>query len=156
MQEALAYQAGISVRTIRDLESCRVRRPRAVSVRLLSDALHLDDERRFEFDALALSDRPTAQPVDQPAPRQPPLDPAGLAGRSAALSILDGAVEAGSGHGTAVISYVAGLAGIGKTAPARPWPYRVACRFPDGQHYLVLDWKETASSASRSSTPANA
>jgi transcriptional regulator with XRE-family HTH domain len=123
-QEALAYQAGISVRTIRDLESGRVRGPRAVSVHLLSDALHLNDERRFEFDALALSDRPTAQLVDRPAPRQPPLDPAGLAGRSAALSILDGAVEAGSGHGTAVISYVAGLAGIGNTAPARPWPYR--------------------------------
>jgi transcriptional regulator with XRE-family HTH domain len=141
-QEALAHQAGISVRTIRDLERGRVRRPRAVSVRLLSDALHLNDERRFEFDALALSDRPTAQPADRPAPPQPPLDAGGLAGRSAAWSILDGAVEAGSGHGRAVISYVAGMAGIGKTTPAAPWPYRVACRLPDGQLRLVLDWKD--------------
>jgi predicted transcriptional regulator len=41
-QEALAQRSGIGVRTIRDLETARVRRPPVASVRLLSDALHLD------------------------------------------------------------------------------------------------------------------
>lgn len=40
-QEDLARRSTISVRTIRELESGRARRPRAVSVRLLTDALGL-------------------------------------------------------------------------------------------------------------------
>ena len=119
-----------------------MRRPRAVSVRLLSDALHLNEERRLEFDALALSDRPAAHPVDGSAPRQPSLDVAGFAGRSAAWSSLDGALDVGSGPGSAVISYVAGTAGTGNTTPAVPRVYGVACRFPYGQLRLILDWTD--------------
>lgn len=43
-QEQLAEQAGLGVRTIRDLENGRVRRPHRNTVRLLADALKLPAE----------------------------------------------------------------------------------------------------------------
>lgn len=47
-QRELAERAGVSVRTIRDLESGRVRRPRAESVRRLAQVLRLDSLREPE------------------------------------------------------------------------------------------------------------
>jgi len=45
-QEQLAARAGLSERTVRDLETGRVRSPRAVTVRLLADALRLAGPQR--------------------------------------------------------------------------------------------------------------
>jgi transcriptional regulator with XRE-family HTH domain len=59
-QEELAHRAALSVRTIRDLETSRVRRPRAHSVRQIADALLLDEDARMEFVSLARGD---AQPA---------------------------------------------------------------------------------------------
>jgi transcriptional regulator with XRE-family HTH domain len=52
-QETLAERAGLSVRTIRGMESGRVVQPRDSSIRCLADALQLEDGERTSFAALA-------------------------------------------------------------------------------------------------------
>jgi transcriptional regulator with XRE-family HTH domain len=52
-QEQLAERAGLSARTIRELEAGRVRRPRGSSVRLLAQALGLRGSLRQAFEAAA-------------------------------------------------------------------------------------------------------
>lgn len=52
-QEELADRAGLSVRTIRELEAGRVARPRKDSVRLLAEALELQGKAAQEFLAAA-------------------------------------------------------------------------------------------------------
>ncbi|GAB3829257.1 ATP-binding protein [Kribbella italica] len=58
-QEELAEAAGLSVRTIRELEAGRVARPRKDSVRLLASALGLEDAGEF----LAAAGHGTVRPV---------------------------------------------------------------------------------------------
>jgi DNA-binding SARP family transcriptional activator/tetratricopeptide (TPR) repeat protein len=81
-------------------------------------------------------------------PRQLPAGSGFFAGREAELkqldellgqgALLDG-VDANDGPGGAVvISAVAGMAGVGKTALAVHWARKVAGRFPDGQLYVNL------------------
>jgi DNA-binding SARP family transcriptional activator/tetratricopeptide (TPR) repeat protein len=81
-------------------------------------------------------------------PRQMPAGAGFFAGREAELKQLDelldqagqGAGEAGPDEpgGALVISAVAGMAGVGKTALAVHWARKVAGRFPDGQLYVNL------------------
>ena len=59
-QEQVAQRAGVSVRTVRNLELGRVQRPQAASVVLLADALHLADDARDEFVAAAHTPPPAA------------------------------------------------------------------------------------------------
>ncbi|MFJ9893031.1 AfsR/SARP family transcriptional regulator [Streptomyces sp. NPDC091280] len=84
-------------------------------------------------------------PVEPSVPAAPPADtatvpaqlPAALAvfvGREAELAEV-AALPLGS---TVVVSAVAGMAGVGKTAFAVHWARQVADRFPDGQLYLDL------------------
>ncbi|MDQ1288087.1 MAG: hypothetical protein QG622_1652 [Actinomycetota bacterium] len=54
-QEDLARLSGLSARSIRDLESGRVTRPRAASVRQLVESLHLTGDERAVFESAALS-----------------------------------------------------------------------------------------------------
>jgi transcriptional regulator with XRE-family HTH domain len=54
-QEQLAERAGLSARTIRELEAGRVRRPRGTSVQLLAQALRLQGGLRQAFAAAARS-----------------------------------------------------------------------------------------------------
>jgi len=54
-QEQLAERAGLSARTIRELEAGRVRRPRGATVRLLAHALGLQGSLRQAFVAAARS-----------------------------------------------------------------------------------------------------
>jgi transcriptional regulator with XRE-family HTH domain len=69
-QEALAERAGLSVRTIRGMESGRILHPHSNSISRLADALRLDGGERVDFTALArsgywtfrvLEARPTAE-----------------------------------------------------------------------------------------------
>jgi DNA-binding SARP family transcriptional activator/tetratricopeptide (TPR) repeat protein len=78
-------------------------------------------------------------------PRQLPARAGFFAGREAELKQLDelldqAGVEGGPDEpgGAVVISAVAGMAGVGKTALAVHWARRVAGRFPDGQLYVNL------------------
>jgi len=72
-------------------------------------------------------------------PRQLPAATRFFAGREAELKELDELLEGAGGDGGAlVISAVAGMAGVGKTALAVQWARRVAGRFPDGQLYVNL------------------
>ncbi|MEU9692933.1 AfsR/SARP family transcriptional regulator [Amycolatopsis japonica] len=68
-------------------------------------------------------------------PAQLPVDVRGFVGRDAELAELDGLLATGE---TAVVSAVAGTAGVGKTALAVRWAHRVRDRFPDGQLYVDL------------------
>jgi len=62
-QEKLAERAGLSARTIRELEAGRVRRPRGTSVRLLAQALGLQGSLRQAFEAAART-HPSARSGD--------------------------------------------------------------------------------------------
>lgn len=58
-QEGLAERSGLSPRSIQNLESGRVSRPRRDSVRLLADALGLTGRARVEFEHAARLGTPT-------------------------------------------------------------------------------------------------
>jgi DNA-binding SARP family transcriptional activator/tetratricopeptide (TPR) repeat protein len=81
---------------------------------------------------------PTRQAVrvTGPAPAQLPADVADFSGRAEQLSQLDALLP---GHASAaVISAIAGTAGVGKTALAVHWAHRVRDRFRDGQLHVDL------------------
>jgi DNA-binding CsgD family transcriptional regulator/transcriptional regulator with XRE-family HTH domain len=65
-QERLSDRSGLSVRTIRELETGRIGRPRADSVRLLADALRLNGWERERFEETACG----SQPASLARPRQ--------------------------------------------------------------------------------------
>lgn len=93
-QEELADRAGLSVRTIRELEAGRVARPRKDSVRLLADALGLRGGAAEEFLSAAGHGVPVTISVADPAPvglrwrGTRPL-PDGLVGRERELAELE-------------------------------------------------------------------
>ena len=87
-------------------------------------------------------------------PRQLPAGAGFFAGREAELKELDALLDqadceegADGPGGAVVISAVAGMAGVGKTALAVHWARRVAGRFPDGQLYVNLRGYDTEGAA---------
>ena len=80
-----------------------------------------------------------AAPAARVTPRQLPTAPAHFVGRSSELTALSGLLDqAGPGTGTAVISAIAGMPGVGKTALAVEWSHLVSDSFPGGQLYVNL------------------
>jgi DNA-binding SARP family transcriptional activator/tetratricopeptide (TPR) repeat protein len=73
-----------------------------------------------------------------PVPRQLPADIANFAGREHYFEQLDGLLNGGQGRSTVLISAIAGVGGVGKTALALHWAHRVAARYPDAHLYVNL------------------
>ncbi|MEN3358001.1 MAG: hypothetical protein V7637_1983 [Mycobacteriales bacterium] len=151
-QDQLATRAGLSARSLGDIERGRVRNPRPDTVRQLATALGLTGAELDRFETLARAEywagRETTAPAAAPTPAgaartrpaQLPADVAAFTGRGEALDRLDALLSAGpSGHATAVvISAITGTAGVGKTALAVHWAQQVRSRFPDGQLHVNL------------------
>src|ERR1700689_4909394 len=132
-QEELAARSGVSVRALSDMERGRTARPFSHSVRLLADALELDEQARARLTAAV------HEGTDEAAgPRQLPLPVPHFTGRSGELRMLARLVDQAAGSGTVVISAIAGTAGVGKTALAVHWAHQMAEHFPDGQLYVNL------------------
>jgi tetratricopeptide (TPR) repeat protein/transcriptional regulator with XRE-family HTH domain len=152
-QEELAERAGVSVGTVRGVESGRIRRPHSESLRLLADGLGLSAADRAALAATArgghgpedgsdrvshrvggdvLSAAPTA--ATRHTPRQLPAPPQMFTGRTVELADLDKVHDAS----TVVITAIDGMAGVGKTALAVHAAHQMADRYPDGQLFLDL------------------
>lgn len=160
-QEALAEQAGLSARTIRDLEAGRVERPRGATVRLLVQALGLAGSRRrtFEMAASNLSPAPAglaAGPGDRDHPGRPsparegemlafqlPAAVADFTGRSDLTANLchwlTTPTRRAESPQAVAVAIVTGRAGVGKTALAVHVGHQLRRAFPDGQLFVTLD-----------------
>ena len=106
-QQELADFAMLSVRAVRDMEAGRVRRPRQESVRLLADALRLDERKRADLRVAAGHHTQPAEP--EPVPPPAPLNM--IIGREAEVEAL---TEAFAAHGQRLMT-LSGLSGVGKT-----------------------------------------
>lgn len=134
-QEELAARSGLSVRTIRNLERGRVSIPRGESIRLLADALEMDDRTRDTFmrsRPVLVSDDRAAVTVDHQ-----PSEHVQLTAWKELLGQLQDLIRV-LPPGKRIIAAVHGVAGAGKTALAVHLATKIADQFPDGQLYLNL------------------
>jgi tetratricopeptide (TPR) repeat protein/transcriptional regulator with XRE-family HTH domain len=123
-QELLADEAGLSVRTIRYLESGRTQ-PRPYTRDAIMVALaHLAARTNGSINA------------GTPSPAQLPVDLAAFVDRADARDELDRIAE---GAGAAArVALIIGGPGIGKTTLAVHWAHRAGGMFPDGQLFTDL------------------
>jgi tetratricopeptide (TPR) repeat protein/transcriptional regulator with XRE-family HTH domain len=128
-QEELAGAAGLSTRTVSDLERGVNLTARKDTARLLAGALGLGGREGAEFEAAA---RGRAAAGSGAAWRALPGDIASFTGRRAELTRLTSAEE------TVSVVAIGGMAGVGKTALAVRAAHQLADRFPDGQLFLPL------------------
>jgi tetratricopeptide (TPR) repeat protein/transcriptional regulator with XRE-family HTH domain len=152
-QEQLAARAGLSVRTVRRLETGTAMRPQGFTLRRLIEALDLGPAQLDELAAAARAQPVGGEPAEPSRPRSPspaydepserggmpvlrqlPAAPPLFTGRSLELSDLERARDTGS----VVIVTIDGMAGIGKTALALHAAHRLSDEYPDGQLFLNL------------------
>jgi transcriptional regulator with XRE-family HTH domain len=152
-QEELAERAGLTARTIRNIETARAT-PRASTLVLLAGALRLDAEERHQLVGPAgaahrepVADATTVPPRDREAliPAQLPAQAGGFVGRLAEVATLDRVIGKPTGA-VLRMAVVTGPSGIGKTALATRWAHRFAAEFPDGQLYVDLRGSGSAGS----------
>jgi tetratricopeptide (TPR) repeat protein/transcriptional regulator with XRE-family HTH domain len=149
-QEELAETAGLSPRSVSDLERGINRTARKETAQLLADALGLAGATRALFVVLARgrggdedSRVPPAAEIKAGgvavATRALPRDIASFTGRERELRQLVGVMAGAPGSGGVVgIHAIGGMAGIGKTTLAVHAAHRLAPYFPDGQIFLPL------------------
>jgi tetratricopeptide (TPR) repeat protein/transcriptional regulator with XRE-family HTH domain len=149
-QEELAEAAGLSPRSVSDLERGIHRTARKDTALLLAGALGLAEPARALFVAAARGHTPTADVLtavrgDAPgtaaaaATKTLPGDIAAFTGRQAELALLLGEMDSLAAGGAVVgICAIDGMAGIGKTTFAVHAAHRLAPGFPDGQFFLPL------------------
>src|SRR5262249_38835579 len=148
-QEELAEAAGLSPRSVSDLERGIHATAHKDTAALLAGALGIAEPTRGLFVAAA---RGRASAADVLAARQEgaagafaaavrglPRDIAAFTGRQAELAQLMGTLAAvAAGGGVVGICAIDGMAGIGKTTFAVHAAHRLAGTFPDGQFFLPL------------------
>jgi tetratricopeptide (TPR) repeat protein/transcriptional regulator with XRE-family HTH domain len=149
-QEELAEAAGLSPRSISDLERGINRTAHRDTARLLAGALSLAEPARAPFVAAArgkaapedvLAARLKAAPGTSTAvaTRALPRDTVSFTGREGELARLLGALMPGAAGGVVPgIHAIDGMAGIGKTTLAVHAAHRLAGSFSDGQFFLPL------------------
>ncbi len=139
-QEALAERAGVTERSVRNIERGAVRNPRPDTVQLLGAALGFAGPQLAEFVTRARAHYWAGRGQDTPGgPAQLPMVVSGFTGRDEELAALDAALtDRDEPARPVVISAVSGTAGVGKTALALRWAHAVVSRFPDGQLYINL------------------
>ena len=147
-QEELAEAAGVSPRSVSDLERAIHRTAHKDTAVLLAGALGLAEPDRALFVAAARGYRPAAAelaaqqraaPGAAAATRSLPRDSAAFTGRQAELAQLMGTLAAvAAGGGVVGICAIDGMAGIGKTTFAVHAAHRLAGTFPEGQFFLPL------------------
>src|SRR5215813_1939304 len=149
-QEELAEAAGLSPRSVSDLERGINRTARKETAVLLAGALGLPGAVAQLFVAAArgrgaaaevLAARDSASPgvFTAAATRALPRDTAGFTGRQTELVRLLEAIDGLAADRAVVgIHAIDGMAGIGKTTFAVHAAHRLAADFPDGQFYLPL------------------
>ena len=149
-QEELAEAAGVSPRSVSDLERGINRTARKDTALLLADALSLTGQVRALFVAAARGRAPAADVLAAgggraesggsaaAATRTLPRDIGSFTGREAELSRLLAALSGAAGRRLAGIYAIDGMAGVGKTTLAVHVAHRLAGRFPDGQFFVPL------------------
>jgi tetratricopeptide (TPR) repeat protein/transcriptional regulator with XRE-family HTH domain len=149
-QEELAEAAGLSLRSVSDLERGVHRTARKDTALLLADALSMAGQTRVLFVAAARGNAPAADVLAArqrhvpgafaaAATRALPRDIASFTGRQAELAQLTGTLAAAAVNGGVIgIHAIDGMAGIGKTTFAVHAAHRLAGSFRDGQYFLPL------------------
>lgn len=149
-QETLAERAGLSSRSIREMERDPGRTPRPRTVERLATALELTGDERAEFTGAGhalfwagRAGRPgpggppdgSVRAVDPP-PWRLPADLPDFVGRGDELALAHKVLDPGAGGAKLVVA--SGPPGVGKTALAIHAGHRLAPLFPDGQLYARL------------------
>jgi tetratricopeptide (TPR) repeat protein/DNA-binding XRE family transcriptional regulator len=141
-QEQLATAAGLSPRSISDLERGVNLTARRETVRSLADVLNLTGPARTGFQTAARGLTATAAfPAGGPAVamRTLPRDTGAFTGRAPELrTVLRLAGSARKSGGVVEICAIGGMAGIGKTTFAVHAAHQLAAKFPDGQIFMSL------------------
>ena len=147
-QEELAEAAGLSPRSVSDLERGVHRAARQDTARLLADALGLAGPGRALFVAAARGCGPAVEAraagegvlgSAAAATRMLPRDIASFTGRAAELErLMAGLAGATASGGVVGICAIGGMAGIGKTTLAVHAAHQLAEHFPDGQVFLSM------------------
>ena len=149
-QEELAEAAGLSPRSVSDLERGIHRTAHKDTARLLADALGLAEPVRALFVAAARGRGPAAEVLAAAREAVPgaaaaaatktlPRDTVRFTGRQAELARLLGTIDSlAADDGVVGIHAIDGMAGIGKTTFAVHAAHRLAPNFPDGQFFLPL------------------
>jgi predicted ATPase/DNA-binding XRE family transcriptional regulator len=139
-QEELAERAGISVRSISDLERGTSHRPRRDTVEMIVLALGLDDDERVALEA-ALDYRRGPRPasISDPSPSRPvqarhnlPRQLTSFVGREHELRELEAVLDE-----TALLT-LTGAGGVGKTRLAEELVHRRLDSYPDGVWLVEL------------------
>jgi len=149
-QEELAEAAGVSLRSVSNLERGVNRTAHKDTARLLAGALNLPAAVSELFVAVARGRAPAADVLAArdglvpgafaaAATRALPRDLAAFTGRQAELAQLVGTLTGvAAGGGVVGIHAIDGMAGIGKTTFAVHAAHQLAPAFPDGQFFLPL------------------
>ena len=159
-QEELAEAAGLSPRSVSDLERGIHRTAHKDTALLLAGALGLTEPARALFVAAARGRGPAAEVLAAVRAAAPgaaaaaasktlPRDTVSFTGRGRELARLLEALAPTAANGVVLgIHAIDGMAGIGKTTFAVHAAHRLAASFPDGQFFLPLHAHTPASGRS--------